>query len=258
MAWLNETVLVAFVDGELDPALRLRIAVALEGDSDARKTVELLRRSSRLVKRAMERQCVGDIPEDIVAYVRGTASEPQKWGRFARPITASVLLAMVGFGGGWAANRFLSASTPSFSDRLVEELADYHRIYAAQTAHQVELRASERAEIEAWFGKVLHRRLIVPDLAPAGWIFQGARLLVVEGRPVAELVYALPERPHEPLALCISFGDDGIEALRIERRAGLTLGVWRQHGYTYAVAGWLTPDGLDTLTARARRELEGS
>jgi anti-sigma factor RsiW len=256
MSWLTETVLVAFVDGELDPVVGRRIAAALESDLEARETVELLRRSSRLVKKAIERQDVGDVPEEILAYVRGSASERPKWARFARPMAVSVLLATVGFGGGWTANRFVSDSTPTFSERLVEELADYHRIYAAQTAHQVELRASERAEIERWFSNVLHRRLTIPDLAAAGWTFEGARLLVVEGRPVAELVYAVPERPHQPLALCISFGDDGVEAFRTENRADLIFGVWRQHGYTYVVAGWLTPDILDSLIARVRRELD--
>src|SRR5258706_219810 len=93
--------------------------------------------------------------------------------------------------------------------------------------------------IEAWLGDRLEREIRVPDLSAHGLTFRGARLLVVDGRPVGQLVYTKPDRPHRPLALCIALDGIGDEAVRAEVRDGVTMMLWRHQGYLYILAGWL-------------------
>jgi anti-sigma factor RsiW len=107
-------------------------------------------------------------------------------------------------------------------------IADYHVVYARESEHQIEVPARRLDHIQAWLGERLHRNLLVPDLSDRGLTFEGARLLVVDGQPVAQLVYSAPDRPHEPLALCISFGASGEGAVRTESRDGVRLALWRR------------------------------
>jgi len=57
----------------------------------------------------------------------------------------------------------------------------------------VEVIGSEQAHIESWLSKEIGVDFKVPNLSDAGWTFQGARLLVVAGKPVAQLMYTNAE-----------------------------------------------------------------
>jgi anti-sigma factor RsiW len=255
MAKLSDSILVAFVDGELDPGVSGEVAEALETDPDARERVNRLRQSAVLI-RALFNQ-----PEDrtITPELRRLLeSRPARnYRKLAISLAASVVIVTAGFGGGWlAATRFASHEQASFEARLFDEVADYHTLYALEDEHQVEIGADHRQQIEDWLGSRLHRRLHIPDLSGRGLTFVGARLLVVDGAPVAQLVYHWPDQPHKPFALCVTFGEPGEQPLQSDFRDGVQQVLWRHRGYTYVLAGWSTQQVLTSIAAELMPILE--
>lgn len=257
MADLDEKDLVAYVDGELDPATTRKMAEAIERDPEAREKVRLLRLSGSLVRGAFRDPKFQRVSPRLAAAVRvdhsSTRSTLGRW-RFAVPLAASILAAAIFAGGFLLGGDY--RSQPDFSERLLDEVADYHVVYARESEHQVEVPAQRLAHIQAWLGERLHRKLSVPDLSKRYLTFEGARLLVVDGQPVAQLVYNAPDRPSEPLALCISFGAPGEEALRMDSREGLHLALWRRNGYTYVLVGWADEKTLKELATDLMPKLD--
>jgi len=263
MTRLDDSTLVAFVDGALDAAASHDVAQSLEHDPEAREKVRLLRLSATFVRAAFREPAYLQVSPELTKMIEG---RPQVVGgptrstarRFAVPLVASIAAAVVlGFGGGFATRGTQPPNPRDFGEHLIDEVADYHVVYAREDEHLVEVPAERRDHIEAWLGDRLQRQLHVPDLSAHDLIFRGARLLVVDDRPVGELVYSRPDRPHRPVALCITFGGPGEEALRTEARDGITLALWRRQGYYYVLAGWMDKTALGRLAAELTPELDG-
>src|SRR5690242_6433541 len=190
----DDSLLMAYADGERDPVAAGRVEAALERDPELQRKVERLRRSAHLVRAAFSHSpCQSALSRRNVAMGR-TAPRP----RYAL-LAACVALFMAGAVTGSAVTLF--RPSVSFADRLLDEVADYHALYARETEHQAEVPAARLEHIEEWLGERLHRRLVVPKLSEHGLTFAGARLLVVDGAPVAQLLYHRPGHEHEPLGL---------------------------------------------------------
>ncbi|MDF1873160.1 zf-HC2 domain-containing protein [Vannielia sp.] len=190
----------------------------------------------------------GEMPPDFAATnTNGRAFTPAL-------IAAVLALLVVGAGGGALFTRGFLANEELADGHAtrgwMEEIADYHRVYARQTAHLVEVPASETPHIEAWLGRETGVPLNVPDLSALGFTFQGARLLVAGGRPVAQLLYTDAEggvmalcglalEGGEPLPgfTAQSFGDD-LEMVR-----------WNPPGAAWVTVG--KPDMALDAVARA-------
>lgn len=131
------------------------------------------------------------------------------------------------------------------------QIAQYHRVYASTARrHLVEVGADEQDHIEQWLGNMLERTVPVPDLSAFGVTFQGARLLGVNDKPVAQLVYL--DADDQPLALCIIPSTMDAKEPAASSNQDLNLVDWRDGQYGYAVVGWSDPDLLDQLTQAIR------
>lgn len=257
MVELDDGILAAFVDGELEPDTAREVARAIATNPEAQEKVHRLRLSTLLVRAALGGQQNHRVSPALERAITMPESRFRRLYRHARAIAASIAILAVGFGAGiWFSSQ--RSDTMTFDERLIDEVADYHVLYAREDEHLVEIPASERQHIEAWLGDRLQRSLHVPDLTNQGMAFEGARLLVVEGRPVAQLMYARPGDEHHPLAICITFGGQTDAALRTESREGLNLVTWRAKGYAYVLVGWTPAPFLTELAAELSPELQKS
>jgi anti-sigma factor RsiW len=118
----------------------------------------------------------------------------------------------------------------------IMQVAQYHRVYAGEKRHLVEVAAAETPHIESWLGKRLEMPLVVPDLTAQGLTFQGARMLVINGAPVAQLIYTPPDG--RALALCIIRSPKEDKPLTASQQDDLHLVDWRTKGYGFVVVGW--------------------
>ena len=83
----------------------------------------------------------------------------------------------------------------------------------------------------------LPQQVRLPDLKPWGLNFRGARLVVVEGRPAAQLVYVTDNKAIGPLSLVIGASKQPDAAPTFDRRQDVNLLYWRHQGRAYALVG---------------------
>jgi anti-sigma factor RsiW len=250
---LDDNTLVAYVDGELDAATAREVERALETSPAARNTVAQLRTSAALVRAAFAEALHEPPPAGLVAQLRATPHE----GWSARqwlPIAAAIAL-VVGIGAGGLATRQLerTAETERSTSRLVEDVADYHRVYAREQRHLVEVGSTETPHLEDWLGKRLNGQLQIPDLHAQGLTFRGGRLLTFEGRPMAELIYTPADGP--AIGLCITFAMPGMSGAATEQRGDLTIRHWVDNGYIYSVVGWADDRRIQSVADAVHAQL---
>lgn len=127
------------------------------------------------------------------------------------------------------------------------KVAEYHSLYARQSErHLVEVPANQRDHIEKWLGEQLGRSLMIPDLSDADMVFKGARLLAIEGKPVAQLMYI--DSDGEPLGFCFMRNMTGeVKAPELNRHDTLKLIDWSDKEYKYAVVGATTFATLEAV-----------
>jgi anti-sigma factor RsiW len=92
---------------------------------------------------------------------------------------------------------------------------------------------------EAWqkISQGMPKQVRFPDLKPWGLNLRGARLVVVEGRPAAQLVYNTDKNEIGPLTLVIGASKQPDIAPSISKRQDVTLMYWRHAGRAYALVG---------------------
>jgi anti-sigma factor RsiW len=77
----------------------------------------------------------------------------------------------------------------------------------------------------------------LPDLKPWGLTLRGARLVTVDGRPAAQLVYVADDKALGPVTLVVSAAKQPDLSPTIERRQDVNLLYWRNQGRAYALVG---------------------
>lgn len=208
-------------------------------------------------------------PTEIPVGIRGPAgaevhqlpARPARRSVLTR-MAASIALLVAGGGGGYLARDYLPYDPPfelPFDKRppvkpgWLDQVAQYHSVYAKESRHLVEVGADEIEHIKAWLGKRLGRETLVADLSGEGMVFQGARLLVINGAPVAQLMYLPPDG--RPLGFCIIKSPKDDAPFKAQQKADLNLVSWRRGGYGFVVIGWTPPDALLAVAETAAAQM---
>jgi anti-sigma factor RsiW len=255
MLALDDALLMAFADGELDSATAKEVMASIAYDDDAQHKVRQFRRSTQLVRAVFEQPHIRATQSRRASLLSRAAPRLSSWSQHSL-VAASLALFLLGMGAGSGLTLMKSGET--FSERLLDEVADYHALYAREAEHQVEVPAIRLAHIETWLGDRLHRKLTVPDMSAHGLTFIGARLLGVDGVPVAQLLYQAPGREHEPVALCIAPDLSADEEARGAVYAGTQEVTWSRSGYRYILAGWETRDFLFSLASELAPKIQST
>jgi anti-sigma factor RsiW len=77
----------------------------------------------------------------------------------------------------------------------------------------------------------------LPNLKPWGLVFQGARFLIIEGRPATQLFYTTDNKALGPLTVVVGTSSRPDVAPTFEHRDDVNLLYWRHHGHAYALVG---------------------
>ncbi|MEN0001760.1 MAG: anti-sigma factor [Pseudomonadota bacterium] len=226
--------LSGFLDGELTPAEMAQIEAALENDAQMQAELEQLIAADALAAQEYEAILREPVPLALAAAVRNApvaAATPTPANNNPRstrstPLWASIAAALCLFVG--AAAGYLTATntqtqiaaTPSW----LTQIADYHRVYASQNRHLVEVAADEADHIETWLTNTVGASVAIPDLTAHDLEFQGGRLLVAAGKPVAQLMYR--DADGKIVALCLIANPEPDDAFRSRRIAGFDMVTW--------------------------------
>ena len=261
----SDEALVAYLDGELDADERAHVEAWLEADPTVRDRLLALADSATTLRSAFAEFVTEPVPERLLAAARGetaTATEaevvvlrPRPPGTEASPsrrwyvqlATAAGLFGLVVGGGvGYFGNGMLTPAKPS-TDRQLQTVAlndwldnaagDYKLMVSAGDT-LVDVPASgDNGDVLQKVSQNLPQPVRLPDLKPWGLSFRGARLVVVDGRPAAQLVYDTDNKAIGPLALIIGSTKQPDVAPTFERRQDLNLLYWRHQGRASVLVG---------------------
>jgi anti-sigma factor RsiW len=255
---LDDALLVAYADGELDPCRLPEVEQALARDPEAQRKVRRMREIGVSLRAACPETRFQDVPDALIRLANRKPRAAHPVRRIIGYAAAASLVLMVFSGVDYTLNvlwKQQGAGAANGRDAMAEEIAAYHLVYSRETKHLVEVAADRRAELEAWFGDRLNRSLRVPDLTGQGLRFEGGRLLALNGQPVAELIYSRDKGA--PIAVCVTFAETAEASFEIGHHHGIAVGNWVEGGYTYVVAGALPDDGLRRIATEVGARIKG-
>ena len=274
-ARLDDETLMAYADGALDAAAAARVSAQAALDADTRQRIASFRQTGALAKAAFAPVLDEPVPQrlqDAIANTRPTAaivafkakpaqakSGARKW--IGGALAASLLLAAGLGAGGVFSGRLdpvLGGLQLASSDRWLENVAGFYAVAEATQASEgrllVDFTAADVPELGKWFGAKLNRNLAIPDLTAHGFALQGGRMVIVGGRPAAQLVYT--DSANAMVGLVIAFSQFSERGARSEARQGVNLVHWHRGGYGYAFAGRISSERLKALADQAWNDLE--
>jgi anti-sigma factor RsiW len=249
-----DALLVAYADGELDETTAAEVEAWLAESPDAQRTLSIYRETAALLRAAFPESLYKSETVASPAALRGTISPrpPRRIRRIplsAWAIAASLLLVVAGYGAGATWPDLLQSER----DRMLSEVAEYHAVYSRETVHLVEVPAAQTEHLKAWLGKRVNGTLVIPDFRQSGLTFAGGRLVVLDGEPVAELMYT--REKGLPIAFCVLSHAGKPSSVAVERRGQTSLATWDDGSHSYIVVGEAEPDVVQQLAATARTQL---
>lgn len=250
------TRLSAYRDGELPEAEARAVEALLAGDPAIQAQYDALLRVDDMLGRAFAAMLNDPVPMALARALEQAEAAPlpanmPRAPRWGMGLAAALVLVLIGGAGGAYLTQRLAVPM-QMADGWLDQVAEYHLIYAAQKRHLVEVPASEKDHLETWLSATTKVAFAVPDLTASGLTFQGARLLVASGQPVAQLMYT--DSAGRVIAICFMAGGDaglggGVSDFNNRNVDGLEMVSWKSGDASYVVVG---PQGVGGLDAVAR------
>lgn len=244
--------LSAYLDGELDATEAEVVEERLATDPSAQAALDALMQADAAAQDAFEAELDAPVPFALAKQIKATPLE-ERSASPARPIWGALAASLVVFTlGGIGGYALKGPSAPAQTAGWLSAIADYHAVYASQSRHLVEVGADETDHIQTWLGNTVGTSFVVPDLSGFGLTFEGGRLLVANGKPVAQLMYR--DAAGTVVALCLQRSNavtDGPPAFKEQTINGFDFVSWSANGADYVVIG---PDGqmdLDSIASTA-------
>jgi anti-sigma factor RsiW len=128
-------------------------------------------------------------------------------------------------------------------------------IYASEVRHPVEVKADERDHLVTWLGKRLGQKFAAPDLSRWNFSLVGGRLVPVDGRAGALLMYE--DAGGKRLTMLVGQSDASTPtSFRFVSQNGLETFYWIDERLTYAVTAEIPRDMLREIADDCYRQFE--
>jgi anti-sigma factor RsiW len=270
----SDEVLVAYLDGELDEKRSKDIEAWLEHDPVARDRVAALVESAGLVRAAFDETLREPVPERLLAAARGgeaviaTPSEsgaivlpfrrkngtgfavPRRW-LIGVPVAASLFGLLIGTGVGYFGGQPVIKPQPptrvaenaggqTATQNWLDNIAGYYKLFVSANGDQPFVDFRAEGDGKQVVDKISARGATgvrVPDLKPWGLTFQGARMIIVEGRPAAQLFYTTDNKALGAITVVVGQSKRQDVPPTFERRQDVNVMYWRNRGRAYAIVG---------------------
>lgn len=255
--------LCAYIDGELGDTEKTELEALLARDEDAKALFEKLKAGSAFGNTAFEDFLHDPVPLALVRQIKQGSGINPKVERvtiaaanvsrvrvWPRVMAASVALVLLGGIAGYIVGTTTGQGEPTklaSARNWLDDIADYHRIYSRQKERLVEVPASEGPKIESWLAASVGVPFTIPNLTGKGLNFEGARLLVASGKPVAQLIYR--DADGDVFAICFLKDSDSPQSDRFSESIRNDLGMvsWQRGGASFVVVGPSANPGLHDL-----------
>ncbi|WP_299848306.1 anti-sigma factor [uncultured Roseovarius sp.] len=249
--------LSAFLDGELPEDEAHEIEKALASDPELQTELEAIMAADTAAQETFAAMLEEPVPFELAAAIQdapvaSAANEPRPPSALGWISALAVVIALLIGGGtgyftGLSQNQQIAAA-PGWLD----DIADYHRVYASQGRHLVEVPADEADHIKTWLTKSVGAEVRIPDLSEHGLTFRGARLLVAAGKPVSQLMYTDTQK--RVVALCLIQSDSPREGFD-ERTIGVfDMVTWGARNANFVIVGDEDRDDLGDIALSAAEQ----
>ena len=255
---IDDTELLAYVDGHLPRARRAEVETAAASSPGVAARLNAMRASALRYAAAFDAQVLPALPAELEPACRGPAQRLRAAGAAPR-------IVVVATGGGlrcwrpvlrdWlkaAAVRAVAEVAAVQVSPWIKAVADYQQLYSRATLANV-------TEDQALSARVIDDlrvndgiAVIVPDLRSAALTFKRVQRLSFHDRPVVQMVY-LPEQG-EPIALCVTPDTRPDEAPHAQQIGEMSGVAWRRDNLGYVV---LSKGPAGTLLELGRRIASG-
>ena len=252
MRKLDDTTLLAYVDGTLDAAQVEEVEAALASDAAAQEMVERLRSTPGSLREVFDATLARPLSPRFAELILSHQPEraPKLQLRYSHAVMAAVVLFVVGVGAGLITSDWRNAATSKAEGEWISAVVDYQVLYGRETLNRPDASARETRQTEQRLTRQLGHSVVVPDLKRFGLSFKRGQLLDFYGTPVIQLAY-LPATG-KPIAYCITrnAGPDLPPALGEDK--GLTYVHWREMGYGHILVGLASGAELQRMVDTVR------
>ena len=256
---VTEDDLHAYVDDRLDEARKAEVELWLRDNPDAAAEVRQWKTQATALKTMFSAYAMPRDGDDELLKPAGSAGSSSTPWRKAALLAASLLLFLSGTAAGVFGGHLLGGPAPLESAGGLESLPGQSKtaflVYASEKRHPVEVGADQEAQLVAWLGKRLDYRLVAPDLKPQGFSLVGGRLLPVNGKAGAMLMYE--NTAGKRLTILLGKNPENREtSFRFESANALETFYWIDGTIGYAVTGELSRERLQAVAEECYRQFE--
>lgn len=243
-----ESMVDAYVDGELTAVESADFERALEACPECRERLDAVRAMSGLLRALPAEPAPDLLRAQVERELRTIAGRPRERLRRRTYWSAMAASVIVALGLGWLGGS-LTGQGARESDALV---ASYLRVAMAE--HTVDVASSDRHTVKPWYAGRLDYSPPVHDLTTEGFPLLGGRLDMVDGRKVAVLVY---RRNQHKLALSLwPASSPGSSAPRVSEHDGFAIAEWRHGGFEFRAVSDVAPGEMTTFAAALDRAVD--
>jgi len=256
---VTEAELHAFVDGRLEDDRRHQVELWLKDHPDEAAEVQQWQAQAKDLKVAFSSYARFGQNDHALLNPKAQAGMPTPFWRRTGLLAASLLLFLSGAVAGIYTDRFYGAPPPVETASTLESLPGQSRtaflVYASEKRHPVEVGADEEAHLVTWLGKRLDYKLVAPDLRSQGFSLVGGRLVPVNGRAGAMLMYQ--DATGQRLTVLLGKNpENGETSFRFESSGSVETFYWIDGDIGYAVTGEVTRAKLQAIAEECYRQFE--
>ncbi|UVC06703.1 anti-sigma factor [Rhizobium sp. TH2] len=138
---------------------------------------------------------------------------------------------------------------------LHQEASSAFLIYASEVRHPVEVKADEKDHLVKWLSKKLGHQLAAPDLSARGFSLVGGRLVPVNGKAGALMMYE--DAAGKRLTILVGQSEaNAITSFRFAAQGSVETFYWIDEKLSYAVTGEIPRDVLRRVADDCYRQFE--
>jgi len=257
---VGEDDLEQFVDGRLPPDRLEVVRRYLAGHPDHQARVEADQALRAELRRRLAPIGSEAIPSRlrIAALLARRTHERRRW---LGAVAAGVALLALGLGAGWEARGWQVEPLPQQRMQRVAEADDAiaaHRVFVVETAHPVEVAASQQAHLLQWLSRRVGHPLRAPDLSALGYRLMGGRILPSEGEAAAQFMYEGAGGVGDRLTLFVRADAQTDTAFRFADAEGDAAFSWVDGGLGFALVAKMDRPALLAVAEAAYRQLARS
>lgn len=255
----NDEMLVAYLDGELDPDTRRQVEGLIESDEAVAGRLHFLASSNLPFKNAFDPLLDKAPAEKLQSMLAGISppepvrSQVNGWNR------RSFLAAAIGFiAVGVAVDRtFLGLRSSLHGDQDGSDwravVAQYMSLYTRDTLGTGPVDAALQSTQLRDVGSQLGLALTPDRVQLPGASLKRAQMLAYDGRALGQITYL--DAAQAPMALCIVQSSKGAKAADAERRHGMNVVYWSSDTHAFMLIGHESPDAIKAMSDRIRQSL---